>query len=179
MTALHHLPIAFALAICASLAWSQEQELNKDVPSLTPIEIDKGIITWEALPKNLSTGEIQKIIDESGWNSKILDLPYDRNLKLYKHNIAPGVNNFLILPENGEPIQLSSGFEIKPSQVHQVFWGDRISSDRIRDEIIRGMNAAIDALCGMRSRPSIIRAKASAFGVVEVEATWNSENVCE
>jgi hypothetical protein len=40
------------------------------------------------------------------------------------------------------------------------------------------MQAAIDALCGMRVRPDVIRVQASAFGVVEVEATWSTGEVC-
>jgi len=41
------------------------------------------------------------------------------------------------------------------------------------------MRAAIDALCQMRALPQTIRAQASAFGVVEVEATWQEAKVCD
>ena len=103
----------------------------------------------------------------------------------FVRNPVPGVNEILIVPAASgssalqlTPFSATMGLNGKWQQPLEVGFFDRISKDQIRQEILDGMQAAVDAICTMRARPSEIKAKASAAGIVEVEVTWISAEVC-
>lgn len=143
------------------------------------ITFKNAVKSWEIVPGVGNSKEAFSKLEENGWDTKLLDVPVTSQLELFKRNVSPGVNKFLISPKDGNPVELSPVIREDRNQIHAALWGGQVTSESIKNEIIDGMNAAIDALCSMRARPSMIRAKANAFGVVEVEATWDDEDICE
>ncbi|MFV0361102.1 hypothetical protein [Tropicimonas sp.] len=142
---------------------------------------------WQQVKIDASAHEVSDFLETAGWNEGVAAGGYealspDSRYSLYTRSIAAGVSDFLVVPEaadNMQPLEFKSAAS---SGIVQAAWwpgSSRMPSAKdIRDEIIEGMQAAIDSLCGMRARPREIKAKASAAGIVEIEATWMSADVC-
>lgn len=142
---------------------------------------DVGAEEWK-LEGERTMSEVIEMLSSQGWSSSAVteSLPATDKFKLYSRTPAPGIKTFLAVPSDGAPPIEYSPYRPGPGRdFYQAGLFDGPSAEEIREEIISGMQAAIDALCEMRARPQTIRAQASAFGVVEVEATWNAAEVCE
>lgn len=134
---------------------------------------------WKVLEKGLQREDVLNTLAEAGWPTEKVEmqLKEDDMYELFSRSAAPGVVSYLAVPKNGMGAPVEFAPETGPSTYHQAgMFGP--SAEEIREEIISGMQAAVDALCSMKARPSTIRAQASAFGVVEVEATWTTAEVC-
>jgi len=133
--------------------------------------------TWKLLADELTVMEALDLINTYGWDSPDPSvLEKAQTVDIYIRVRVPGVQELLLVPSEGPAIEFSafSGTD----NFETVAWGG-VSADDIKDKILEGMQAAIDGLCSMRARPNEIRAKANAFGVVEVEAFWDSADVCD
>jgi hypothetical protein len=139
---------------------------------------------WKEVQQNAPGKNIAEILAEAGWPSIQVDTALNPSgqYNLYKKVVSPGVDSYLVAPVDGSaaPVQFGSGVTSNGDKVTLAGWSmSGYSSDEIRKQILDGIQAAIDALCSMKVKPSQIRAQASAFGVVEVEATWQSTEVCQ
>jgi hypothetical protein len=145
------------------------------VGEMTGLSSDRS--QWVPIQENASYQEIASILAESGWQ-----LPEDAELEAYagatafERIAAPGVKELLLVPQEGAATEFSP--LNNEHAVDLAFWGSRLDSDEIKNEILEGMQAAIDAICEMPARPREIRASASALGIVEVEAFWDASEVC-
>ncbi|WP_420555756.1 hypothetical protein [Roseovarius sp.] len=164
------LAIAF---LAASVTVSSAQEIIH--------AIEQGIEsrTWN-VEGVMSESEIVDILSSQGWSADeaSASLSGADEFSLYTRNPAPGVTIYLAVPrDGGPPIEFAPPFingEFSQSAMLAYY-----SAEDIQDKIVEVMQAAIDGLCTMRARPQTIRARASAFGVVEVEATWQAAEVCD
>ncbi len=170
---------AISLLLSASAAVAQQVDLKTDMASAT--DMSPAGFEWKPIDNDASSDTVLNALSEAGWPKmnvagQLIDAEkYD----LFSRSARPGVISYLAVPQNSvnPPVEFSpmqSGAEYTPA-----LFGGGPSASEIREEIIEGMQAAIDALCGMNARPTTIRAQASAFGVVEVEATWTASEVCE
>lgn len=156
----------------------EDQEFELDTISSAP-----SIATWQEITKDVTGAEVSEILGSAGWGNEIgsnavAKLPPDKSYSVYQRSIAAGVSNYLVIPEdNGQlqPIEFSAA--VGPLQAHNVKWGAP-TAEEIRNEILAGMQAAIDSLCSMRAKPTEITVKASAVGVLELEAKWLTSEVC-
>lgn len=136
------------------------------------------------LEGELTMSEVIEILSSQGWASSVVteSLSSSDKFSLYSRTPRPGIKAFLAIPSDGAPPIEYSPYRPGPGPGRDIYEAglfDGPSAEEIREEIISGMQAAIDALCEMRARPQTIRAQASAFGVVEVEATWQAAEVCD
>lgn len=131
---------------------------------------------WELEQDDASRDAVLDTLTDLGWDLEQIEdaLSNQDAFELYSRSTTLGTRAYLAVPQNGN----TPPIEFSPNHGAPVFFGGP-SSEEIRQEIIDGMQAAIDALCGMRAKPDTIRAQASAFGVVEVEATWSAAEVCD
>jgi hypothetical protein len=93
-----------------------------------------------------------------------------------------------VLPNaNGaEPVSFAPRFRGGPAlpyetqemmELQNAFFG--MEPNEIRDRIIEGMQMSINAVCLLGAQPETITGRASAAGVVEIEATWRGEDICD
>jgi hypothetical protein len=69
--------------------------------------------------------------------------------------------------ENGNLVQFGAQIEqVSPAGLFDV------DAEEIKRQVMEGLKVATETICSMPVRPSTIRAKASALGVIEVEGTW-------
>lgn len=196
----HHCNFVGSLTECqAHISWKAIQMkpllraailISMTVGSVSAQDLDPlagygiSIQEWQAVDPAASKEVIIDRLDAAGWSAEVVsdELSIAETFKLYSRFAAPGVVSYLVVPQNstGAPIEFSPQVDkFDQTDVQDAFWMSRPTSEQIRQEIIDGMQAAIDALCQMRAKPNSIRAQASAFGVVEVEATWSAAEVCD
>lgn len=141
--------------------------------------IGTAVQEWKVLEKELQREDVLNTLSEAGWPTEKVEMQLreDDMYELFSRSAAPGVVSYLAVPKNGMGAPVEFAPKTGPSTYHQAgMFGP--SAEEIREEIISGMQAAVDALCSMKARPNTIRAQASAFGIVEVEATWATAEVC-
>lgn len=166
--------LKFAALLCfAAGAATSDVKIEYHLPNWT-----EG--SWKEVMSSAEPGQVIETLEAAGWNnpevaSKFTGLKYD----LYSSASAPGQVSYIAVPDGamGSPLLFLEGMEKYGNVVPAGLFGR--TSEEIQQEIMNGMQAAIDGLCQMRARPDTIRAQASAFGIVEVEATWTSAEVCE
>lgn len=138
---------------------------------------------WKEVDADASGSDVSDILEAEGWNSELARakagaFSSDGRYSVYTRNAAPGVSDLLVVPkENGsaQPVEFkAAGIDL---WTQNAAWGFP-TAEELRDEIVEGMQAAIDSLCGMRARPTEITGKASAAGIIEVEAKWLASEVC-
>ena len=136
---------------------------------------------WKVLEKELQREDVLNTLSEAGWPTEKVEmqLKEDDTFELFSRSAAPGVVSYLAVPKNGMGAPVEFAPNPGSATLHQAgIFGTPPSAEQIRTEIVNGMQAAVDALCSMKARPNTIRAQASAFGIVEVEATWATAEVC-
>ena len=138
---------------------------------------------WQTINPDASIDEIIRELTNAGWDAAetrmALSASGANQYDLRSMTPAPGIKAFLAVPREGSGAAVEFSPPLAGSVIQPAFFGTGPTAAEIRQEILDGMQAAVDALCGMRARPSSIRAQASAFGVVEVEATWDAAEVCD
>ena len=140
---------------------------------------------WEAIAKNSAPKEVVMMLGKEGWSKQQVESAISgvEKYNVYKKVISPGVGTYLAVPTEGKtlPVQFGEGIPGLSAQIVHAGWlgGQTYTAEQIKKEIVAGIQAAIDALCSMRARPTQIRAQASAFGIVEIEGTWQSGDVCK
>jgi len=102
---------------------------------------------------------------------------------LYQKAIAPGQVGFMALPKAGKDAEPATFWPTDPTGVMLAKAGVAptsrgYSGSEIKAELLRGIQTGIDTFCGMQAKPSTVTMTVSAFSVVEVEATWNTPDVC-
>jgi hypothetical protein len=138
---------------------------------------------WSILAEGETYEAVKRRLEEAGWPSDEISarISRDRAYDIFERGVAPGTSAYMLVPDEREAglIEFSPYEHLfaSGSGVHPAFFSG-MSRENIRDEVIRGIEAAIEALCTMRVRPNMIRASASAFGIVQVEGTWTSAEVC-
>ncbi len=163
--------------------WPTAEELSA-VQGLTAEELSAlygvkggtaGPYGWQSVEPDLAAQELIDALTAAGVPpADIQFTPGDDVYALYERPVAPGLASYLVVPQSpGGSVTEFLGRS--PESVDVVFGLDAAS---IRAEIIAGMEASLDSICGMRARPSQIRAMASVPGVLEIEATWNGDEVC-
>jgi hypothetical protein len=183
--------VATATVLAAGPAWCQstssgvekpakaiQGEMNRSLDALVRKSFPQ---EWQPINPDASIEEIMKELGEAGWDTTEARraLSGAEEYNLLTRALGPGIKSFLAVPRDNYSAAIEFSPSVPGGQIFPAFWNGSPSSDEIRQEIVDGMQAAIDALCGMRARPSSIRAQASAFGVVEVEATWEAAEVCD
>lgn len=162
-------------------AWAQNQETTTlGVPKAQLAPISK---EWKPVIKNTPPGRVVQLLSEEGWagDDVAKSLSGASTFDVYKQIIAPGVDTYLAVPTSGVAHAIQFGTGITGGQSTEIVKAGFLeppSSEEIRERILSGIQAAIDALCSMPARPAEITAKASAFGVVEISARWDSGEVC-
>lgn len=170
-----------ALALLSSASTAVAQQIDVETDMTSGMDMSTTGIEWMPVDSDASREAVLDALSGAGWSEmNVADQLSDAvKYDLFSRSAAPGVVSYLAVPQNGfnPPVEFSPvqpGVEITPA-----IFGRSPSANEIREEIIEGMQAAIDALCGMNARPTTIRAQASAFGVVEVEAIWTASEVCD
>lgn len=163
--------------LVANPALAQKSEPQKkqteDIVEIEPIG-------WYRLMAGSNQDELIDLLSAVGWQGSKLEPAIPEGMyDVFTRSSAPGMVSYLAVPKAGMDMggalqfsPMADGYNVTPAAI----WNR--SADDIRDEIMRGMEAAIDSLCEMRAKPKTIRVKASAFGIVEVEATWDASEVC-
>lgn len=175
--------LSTALLICTSAIHAQDATAAIDrTEDDTAIASDPGVAmtadiqqigsSWSAVQTGTDADDTIRTLEAAGVPVETLgDGSEDSVYNIYSRYIAPGLASYLVVPQGaGKPQQFYA-----PSATPALFDYD---ADDIREEIVQGMQASIDALCAMPARPTEIRAQASAFGILEIEATWMADDVC-
>lgn len=138
--------------------------------------------TFEPVGTNLDAAGIAELLSGSGWTPSVIN----QELKdiagpfsLYSAALAPGRINYYVAPfDTTQPsLKLLQGGETETVVPIGFFSSD--SSDKIKATIIEGMTSAIQGICELPGELIEIKAKASAAGIIEIEATWNAKGMCE
>jgi len=138
---------------------------------------------WSILAEGETYESVKNRLEAAGWPREEISarISSDRAYDVFERTVAPGTSAYMLLPdETGDELIEFSPYEHIPASggsIHPAFFGG-ISRESIRNEVVRLIEAAIEALCSMRARPNTIRASASALGIVQVEGTWNAAEVC-
>lgn len=137
----------------------------------------------ETLAENADASMAAAALAQAGWNEEFVDSALaaykDEKISLVRLTEKPGVVSFMVAPKNlSLPV---TNFKAGGTTefVQPAFWGGAPSAEEIRDTIMNGLQLAIQGVCQMPGNLKEIKAKASAAGFVEVEATWEPEGVCE
>ncbi len=101
----------------------------------------------------------------------------DVSWSVYKSSAGPGKLDFMAVPDTDDVpgFVFKSGGEIEPIPAALLSWS---TVSTIQEELIENMMLALKGACDLPVRPNEIKASASA-GVVGVEATWNTADVCD
>lgn len=167
--------IATSLLVLGSSLYAADPE---DIRMMTEFR-ETAVQEWNVLDKEVQRDDVLNTLSKAGWPTEKVEMQLkdDDLYELFSRSASPGVVSYLAVPKNGMGAPVEFAPKTGSSTYHQAgMFGP--SAEEIREEIISGMQAAVDALCSMKARPSTIRAQASAFGVVEVEATWTTAEVC-
>lgn len=135
------------------------------------------VAKWVAVEKGTDASGVVSLLNEYGWDSEVVSAAVVAGDKydVFTSVTRPGVKDFLLVPQNAMgAIEFHGGSPVPGYAATPASW----SKEQIREEILMGMQAAIDALCSMKARPTEISAKVSAAGVVEIEAKWTASEVC-
>lgn len=104
-----------------------------------------------------------------------------KDFSLYSWAAAPGEVGYLVLPKatGAEPVTYAPlKFKIdKPDSTNMVAAG--YTADEIASRILDGMRKSIVMVCQIGAQPETITGKASAAGIVEIEATWRGSEICD
>ncbi len=176
--------ITLSFVLITGTALAQTSSIKPNFYSSTDV-IEK----WNAVKKGTSREEVVDLLSKEGWKLDAIDpaLSVAGKYDLYSAVVAPGVKNYLAVPQGNDvqPVQfqaiyhaLQRGYPGKTSVVQAGLFDKLPTKEEIKKAILDGIQASIDAICEMRARPREIRAKANAFDIVEVEATWDSAEVC-
>lgn len=153
-------------------------------PSETQVDLEIPVVSeWQVVSQDAPGSEVSKILAMAGWNKTVASAELQRlsgadKFSLFVRSVSPGISDFLVVPQDenkNQPIEFKSA--ASSGQFHTAGWTST-SATELRDEILKGMQAAIDSLCAMDARPSEITVKASAAGILEVEAKWLTVEVC-
>ncbi|MCA0961975.1 hypothetical protein [Salipiger bermudensis] len=175
--------VACVATACAP-AFAQDSMTRTDMSNIDMTAVPS-IQEWQPVKDTTTREDVIEALGSAGWQSGDIEmqLPNVESYEFYARPLAPGTTSYLAIPnaDGGQPIEFAPS--LAAGSIRQVGWpGSWIggpSQEEIRQEIVNGMEAAIAALCEMQARPNTIRAQASAFGIVEIEATWSSAEVCE
>ncbi|WP_170381825.1 hypothetical protein [Ruegeria atlantica] len=117
-----------------------------------------------------------------GWTNEdvaqTLPATPDVSWSVYRSMAGPGKVDFMAVPDvAGVPgYVFQSGGNIEP--VPAAFsLGSKVSD--IQEKLMEAMMMALKGACNLPVRPNEIKASASAAGIVAVEATWNTTDVCD
>lgn len=173
----------FSNAITASLLTLSTAVYAADPEDMRSFEelAATSVQEWKVLEKEVQRDDVLNTLSKAGWPTEKVEmqLKEDDIYELFSRSAAPGVVSYLAVPKNGMGAPVEFAPTPGTTTMHQAgIFGTAPTAEQIRIEIVNGMQAAVDALCSMKARPNTIRAQASAFGIVEVEATWATADVC-
>lgn len=182
--------VAAGLALWASAAFGQESLNSELMGEKQYFDLTKGIdkhsaIKWDPVKKDASAEEVKAQLERAGWDTGTIleNLEGGTKFDLYQKALAPGQVGYMALPKAGRDAEPATFWPTDPDRVllaNAGFLGasKSYSGDEIRAELLRGIQSGIDTFCGMTTKPSSVTMKVSAFGVVDVEATWDTSQVC-
>lgn len=171
------------VANCDGVSASTQDERDWDAGKHEMDSISH-FLEWKSLSSKVAPEEVVNILWNFGWPKELVDekLRGSKTYDLYKRTVGPGMESYLAIPSDkiGNPIE----FNAQDAQFYNAALSDSLgsllpSADEIRREILKSLEAAITALCDLGAKPSQIRASANAFGIVEVEATWDANEICD
>ncbi len=172
----------FSNAIAASLLTFSTAVYAADPEDMKLYEeLSNSVQEWNVIEKEVKRDDVLNTLSKAGWPTEKVEmqLKEDDLYELFSRSAAPGVVSYLAVPKSGMGGPVEFAPNSGTANLHQAgIFGTPPSAEQIRTEIVNGMQAAVDALCSMEARPNSIRAQASAFGIVEVEATWATAEVC-
>jgi hypothetical protein len=178
---------AIALFLVANSAFAQDSKLLDAVEGMTGV-LREGMsksgteIEWGLSLPNAEAQEIMRALSKSGYI-----VPLDAawltaadQFDLYSNPIAPGEVGYLVVPNavgaqpvTYAPLRFTKGVGRESAMLVAGF-----TADDIADRILDGMQKSIAQICRIGAQPDTITGRASAVGIVEIEATWKGSDVC-
>ncbi|WP_319545328.1 hypothetical protein [Ruegeria conchae] len=137
--------------------------------------------SWMKAAGGLSSNNLAADMMAQGWVdddiANTLPSNPDVSWSVYRSMAGPGLVDYMAVPnvDGVEGYVFKSGGNIEPVQAAFSLVS---TVTAIQDKLMEGMMMALKGACDLPVRPNEIKASASA-GVVGVEATWNTTDVCD
>jgi hypothetical protein len=132
---------------------------------------------WQRVDGELTAGEMSELLAAEGWVLPENWPANDSEVLAYTRQLSPGVTEFFVDYGQGAPVQFSP--ELSYVQADQFAAPQSVTRSRVQQQVIAGIESAIEAICSFSAGPQQVQVTASAFGIVEVQATWDAEDVCQ
>lgn len=182
--------VTAGMILCTSLALGQESLSSELMGEQHYLDLKRDLqgfsaAKWEPVKKDATAEEVKVHLERAGWDTGTVleNLEGGTKFDLYQKAIAPGQIGYMALPKAGKDAEPATFWPTDPSGILLAKAGIAPSSkaysgSEIKAELLRGIQTGIDTFCGMQTKPSTVTMTVSAFGLVEVEATWNTADVC-
>lgn len=179
------LRMAVGFVVLATAVQAQEfapSDLRKNAQSLyETVEMTDGFLEyrWEQQERNTDAQTVVNTLQYSGYP---VDLKADwlqgvDGYSLYSSTTGPGQVGYLILPNGSDAAPVT--FMPLPFATNANLIAAGYSADEIRERIVEGTRQSIASICKIGVQPQTITGKASAGGIVEIEATWLGSAICD
>ena len=135
-----------------------------------PSVMDRATV-WEKVGTDFDTSTLMTILSATGHEQLPAGADTNNKWDVYSFSPSPGTSTIFVTPSDTEA----------PGTLYTAGVVDKVVSYVMpsKEEIVAQLEAALEAFCGMSARPTEIRATASALGVLAVEGTWNTAEVCK